>query len=339
MVALPLMAKLAVALKPDARLILLGDRDQLASVEAGAVLGDICGRGRQERFSPGFGDVMARVAGERLPAELIGGSSGPLVDSLVILRKNYRFEAGSGIGTVAGAINAGDGAAALAQLGQDASGRTWWRPLPSIDGLKKALAGKVIAGYKSYLDAGTPEEALKGFDAFRVLCALRRGPYGVSGINILIEEILAEEGLIDLRSRWYRGRPLMIVVNDYNLKLFNGDIGIVLPEEDAGGTPRVCFPAPEGGVRKIAPVRLPAHETVFAMTVHKSQGSELDRVLLLLPDHDAEHLTRELVYTGVTRARREVEVWGDETAFLNAVRKRSERNSGLEEILWMDSES
>jgi exodeoxyribonuclease V alpha subunit len=306
-------------------------------VEAGAVLGDICGRGRQEQFSPGFGNVMVRVTGERLPAELIGEDSGPLVDSLVILRKNYRFEAGSGIGPVAGAINAGDGAAALAQLGQTASGRTGWRSLPSIDGLNKALAGQVIAGYESYLGAGSPEEALKGLDAFRVLCALRRGPYGVAGINILIEEILAEEGLIDLRTRWYRGRPLMVTVNDYNLKLFNGDVGIVLPDEDAGGIPRVCFPALEGGIRKIAPVRLPAHETVFAMTVHKSQGSEFDRVLLLLPDLDAELLTRELVYTGVTRARREVEVWGSEAAFLAAVRKRSERNSGLEEILWRDS--
>jgi exodeoxyribonuclease V alpha subunit len=280
---------------------------------------------------------MARVAGERLPDELIGGCSGPLVDSLVILRKNYRFDARSGIGTVAGAINAGDGAAALAQLGQDSTGRTRWRPLPSIDGLKKALAGEVTAGYASYLAAGSPEEALKGFDAFRVLCALRRGPYGVAGINVLIEEILAEEGLIDLRTRWYRGRPLMVTVNDYNLKLFNGDVGIVLPDEDAGGVLRVCFPDPEGGIRKIAPVRLPAHETVFAMTVHKSQGSEFDRVLLLLPDLEAELLTRELVYTGVTRARREVEVWGSEAAFLAAVRKRNERNSGLEDILWRDS--
>ena len=349
MVALPLMAKLAVALRPDARLILLGDRDQLASVEAGAVLGDICGRGRPEQFSPEFAAFVSRVAKEQLPNDLIGRSGrppspvpraprpelcAPLMDSLVILRKNYRFGADSGIGQAARAVNVGEGGEALALLKNSACFRTAWRRTPEIEGLKRALAEKVIAGYEAYLRAESPEEALKKFDAFRVLCALRQGPYGVSGLNALIEEILVGHGLIDRRSRWYRGRPIMVTVNDYHLKLFNGDIGIIFPDEESDGSPRVYFPGSEGGVRKISPVRLPAHETVFAMTVHKSQGSEFDQVLLLLPAHDSVALARELIYTGLTRAKSELELWGDETVFLEAVRRKTERDSGLENALW-----
>ena len=347
MVPLPLMAKLAVALRPQARLILLGDRDQLASVEAGAVLGDICGRGRREEFSPEFAEFLAKVAGVRLPVDLMeaGGvtprpapgtptpeSGAPrpsLADSLVILRKNYRFGADSPIGRAAQAVNAGEGRVALELLREQGC----WRDLPPTEGLKRALAERVVAGYEAYLRAESPEEALRKFDTFRVLCALHRGPWGVTAMNILIEEILAGEGLIQRRSRWYRGRPVMVTVNDYALKLFNGDVGIVFTSEGED-SPRVCFPAPEGGVRKISPLRLPSHETVFAMTVHKSQGSEFNRLLLLLPPHDAAPLTRELIYTGLTRGREEAELWGDESVFLDAVRKRTERDSGLEDALW-----
>jgi exodeoxyribonuclease V alpha subunit len=126
----------------------------------------------------------------------------------------------------------------------------------------------------------------------------------------------------------------MITVNDYNLKLFNGDIGIVLPDPDSDGDPRVFFPSPDGGVRKVSPVRLPLHDTVFAMTIHKSQGSEFNRLLLLLPVNDSEVLTRELIYTGLTRAKSAVEIWGDEEVFRSAVSRRVERTSGLREALW-----
>jgi exodeoxyribonuclease V alpha subunit len=206
--------------------------------------------------------------------------------------------------------------------------------MPTPDRLRKALSGTVVAGYGAYLAAGSPAEALERFDAFRVLCALRQGPYGIAGINAIVENILAERGLIDLHSRWYHGRPVMITVNDYNLKLFNGDVGIVFPDPEAGGAPRVFFPAPDGGVRKISPVRLPPHETVYAMTIHKSQGSEFDRVLILLPGHDSEVLTRELIYTGITRAKAEAEIWGDEEIFVTAVSRKIDRKSGLRNALW-----
>ncbi len=306
MVDLPLMAKLVTALKPEARLILLGDRDQLASVEAGAVLGDLCGAGSKESYS---------------------------CDLLVVLKKNYRFLSNSGIGRLATALNAGNGAQALALLRDDTWSDIVWRDLPDVASLKKVLAPEIIDGYSHYLAAVTAEEALSRFDAFRLLCALREGPYGVVGITRLIEEVLAEQGLIDLQSRWYRGRPVMITVNDHGLKLFNGDVGIVFPDPELSGLPRVYFPAPDGGVRTIAPVRLPAHETVYAMTVHKSQGSEFGRLLMLLPDHDTAVLSRELLYTGITRAMNEVRIWGNQEVFMEASGRRIRRSSGLADAL------
>jgi len=338
MVALPLMAKLAAALPDRARLILLGDRDQLASVEAGAVLGDICGSGRSEQFSAEFSAFVARMTGDEVPADRHGEAMGPLSDSLVILKKNYRFGADSGIGSVGNAVNAGEGKEALKLLVGEEFSDVAWRNVPKPEGLGKALAGAVAAGYGAYLGAGSPEEALRSFDSFRVLCAVRQGPHGVAGLNALVEGVLAGKGLIDPRQRWYHGRPVMVTVNDYNLGLFNGDVGVVFHDRSADGTPSVCFPSPGGGVRKVPPVRLPPHETVYAMTVHKSQGSEFDRLLLVLPPHDSAPLTRELIYTGITRAKKGVELWGTEDVFLDAVARRIVRTSGLGEALWGDGE-
>lgn len=336
MVALPLMAKLALALKGDARLILLGDRDQLASVEAGAVLGDLCGGGKRrlEAYSPQFAGFVTRITGEIVPAEVDANANATLSDSLVVLQWNYRFGSDSGIGRLSRTVNAGEGKKALALLKDVNSIGSRWEDIPKPEQLKMALAEKIVTLYAPYLAAGSPAEALKRFDSFRILCALRQGPYGVVGVNALAEEILAEKGLIDQHDRWYSGRPVMITVNDYALKLYNGDIGVVLPDPEHGDTPRVWFPAPDGGVRGVSPLRLPAHETVYAMTVHKSQGSEFERVLLLLPDHDSVALARELIYTGITRARDAVEVWGDEDVFVAAVSRRTERTSGLAAALW-----
>jgi len=337
MVALPLMAKLAAALKQNARLILIGDRDQLASVEAGAVLGDMCGGGRQEMFSPEFGDLFANLACARIPTAPPGELLPPLTDSLVILKKNYRFSADSGIGAAGNAVNAGKGEEAIAMLKDNAFPDIAWHDVPRPDGLMKAIMGAVVEGYGTYLAARTATEALRLFDTFRFLCALHKGLYGVTGINILIEEILAGKGLIDPQQRWYQGRPVLITVNDYNMKLFNGDVGIIFPDLEEGGNPRVFFPAPDGGVRKVSPVRLPAHETVYAMTIHKSQGSEFDRIHMLLPGNDSAILTRELIYTGITRAKNKVDIWGNEEIFVTAVSRRIERKSGLREALWSGS--
>lgn len=337
MVALPLMTKLACALKGDASLLLLGDRDQLASVEAGAALGDICGRGRQEPFSPEFVKFVKRVAGENIPPGSDASADCPLADSLVVLKKNYRFGEDSGIGAVAKAVNSGDGNGAFALLKAVGSTGCSWHDAPKPDTLKKALTEIVVSGYGAYLAAKSPAEALQLFDNFRILCAVRQGGYGVAGVNALVEEILVEKGLIEQRNRWYAGRPVMITVNDYNLKLFNGDIGLVLHDPACEGSFRVWFPAADGGIRNVSPLRLPEHETVYAMTVHKSQGSEFRRVLMLLPDQNSEVLTRELIYTGITRAKSDVEVWGDRETFVSAVSRRIDRKSGLNDAFWKDS--
>ena len=150
----------------------------------------------------------------------------------------------------------------------------------------------------------------------------------------MAEKILKAEGLIDPAGEWYAGRPVLITSNDYHLRLFNGDVGMALPDPVANQELRVFFPAPDGTLRKIHPVRLPEHETVYAMTVHKSQGSEFDKLLLLLPNRDAPVLTRELLYTGITRAKEAVEIWATEAVFRTAVSRRIERTSGLRDALW-----
>ena len=197
-----------------------------------------------------------------------------------------------------------------------------------------ALRGRIIEGYSPYLREPDPAKAIDLFNRFRILCAHREGPHGIHYMNLLVEQALRNEGLIHRDGRWYAGRPVMITRNDYNLRLFNGDVGITLPDPKLGNELRVFFPAPDGFMRTFPPLRLPEHETVYAMTVYKSQGSEFDEVLFLMPDRIAPVLTRELVYTAITRAKEKVEVWGKEDVFRTAVSRRIERISGLREALW-----
>lgn len=175
-----------------------------------------------------------------------------------------------------------------------------------------------------------PAAALAAAGAFRILAAVRRGPYGVEGLNALIENLLRAEGLAGGGS-WYPGRPVLITVNDPEVGLYNGDLGVVLP--DATGRPHVWFPGAASEPRRVTPSRLPPHETAFALTVHKSQGSEFDRVLLILPDRMGPVLTRELLYTGLTRARLSAEIWSREAILRQTVQRRTERSSGLRERL------
>jgi exodeoxyribonuclease V alpha subunit len=163
---------------------------------------------------------------------------------------------------------------------------------------------------------------------------VREGLCGVAALNGLVEDLFQEQQLLIKESKWYMGRPILIGRNDYNLHLFNGDVGIFLPDLLTGTAPRVFFPGTEGGFRAFHPLRLPEHETVFATTVHKSQGSEFDQVMFVLPDRDSPVLTRELVYTAITRARQRVSLWGPEKLFLTAVSRSTRRMSGLAEELW-----
>jgi exodeoxyribonuclease V alpha subunit len=316
MVDLALMAKLFQAIRPSARVILLGDKDQLASVEAGAVLGDICSAAATD-LQIGRGVPTAPRAS--------------LADCVVQLKKNYRFGQHSAIHRLSNAINEGrveDVLQTLRDSSANAAADLVSAPLPRRAELKKALRPRVTAGFTDFLKASDPLAALAALARFRVLCALREGPFGVAGLNQMTEEILEEAGLIRPQNPWYARRPIMITRNDYNLKLFNGDIGLLLPDADSG-EPRACFPGPDDTLRKFLPLRLPEHETAYVLTVHKSQGSEFDRVLLILPDRESPVLSRELLYTGITRARASVELWFDEKVFRAALARRVTRTSGL----------
>jgi len=334
MVDLALMSKLVQAVPSSARLILLGDRDQLASVQAGAVLGDICNTGHFQGFSRDFCDRFQEISGDPMPG-LAGTAAGPLIrDRVVQLKKSYRFGPKSGIGELSRIVNEGDGQRALKLLKSGGYPDIGWKPLPAPPSLSKALRQEVLQEYRSYLKAKEPAEAFLCFDRYRILCALRKGPYGVSSLNLLIEQLLREENLIQAEERWYPGRPVLIRKNDYNLKLFNGDVGIILADPASADDLRAFFVSPDGALRKLLPIRLPEHETAYAMTVHQSQGSEFDRAALILPDPYTPVVTRELIYTAITRAKKGIELWGREEIFLEGVRRRTERASGLRDALW-----
>lgn len=334
MVDLPLMARLLEALSPDCRLILLGDRDQLASVEAGAVLADICNHGAPHPFSAGFRRQVEGLCGP-LPGETAPTADppSPLSDSVVHLKTSYRFGADSGIGILSRLINAGQGAASLDLLQSGRCGDLAWQPLPDAAGFAAAFSNAVRRGYDSYSDAVTPQAALEALERFRVLSPHRAGPWGVDDLNRLAEAALGlrrAEGL-----PWCRLQALMVTTNNYELGLFNGDTAVVLDDPESGRL-AAFFPAPEeeGSLRRLSPLRLPPWEPALALTVHKSQGSEFDHVLLVLPDRMSETLSRELIYTAVTRARRRVEIWGSAEVLRAAVERRMERSSGLRDRLW-----
>jgi exodeoxyribonuclease V alpha subunit len=337
MVDLALMAKLLCALKPEARLVLLGDKDQLASVEAGAVLGDVCGDA--PGFSPAFAARVTGIVGEPVPAGTGGGGS-PLRDGVVLLRHSRRFSASSGIARLAAAVNRGDGDGAVSVLASEEAD-VGWRPTVGPRAWREPLAAAALDGFAAYLAcirAGAPAAAvLEAFETFRVLCAHRAGPAGVEAANRIVEDALAARRLIrpaGATGPWYIGRPVMVTRNDHVLRIYNGDVGIVLPDPRDPARIAVAFPGPAGAERLVSPARLPSHETVYAMTVHKSQGSEFDSVLLLLPPEASRVVTRELLYTGITRARQRVELWGSESVVRAGVTARVARSSGLRDALW-----
>ncbi|WP_282038754.1 exodeoxyribonuclease V subunit alpha [Halomonas alimentaria] len=393
MVDVEMMAALLDALPPRARMVLLGDKDQLASVEAGSVLGDLCARAEGGHYMPQTADWLAEATGQALPEEMLDPEGTALDQAIAMLRVSHRFDAASGIGRLAGAVNRdapgrekraairevlGHGYADLSHLRLETdhdrglerlvvSGNAAGFPdRGKSAGEDRGVNGQPLpppVGYRHYLEVIRSAAPLAGPDGevdreamddwaravlaahgqFQLLCALRRGPWGVEGLNERIRTALEREGLIDSgdgHRLWYPGRPVLVTSNDYGLGLMNGDIGITLAlpgaasAEGAGRGPalRVAFPAGDGSgqVEWVLPSRLQAVETVFAMTVHKSQGSEFTHTVLLLPDAPNPILTRELVYTGITRARHWLTlVETGRGQLLDAVERRVMRVSGL----------
>lgn len=319
MVDLALMTRLLSAVPDSARVILLGDRDQLASVEAGAVLGDICNVGGDES-SP---------------------STGPLESCVVQLVKSYRFSEDSDIGALTRAVNAGDADAVLGLL-DDPERPELALIEPSGAGvMADGLAAWVERGYASYLDALDPRARLDALGAFRVLAAHRRGPGGVETLNREIEASLFRSGRLTRGADphgHYPGRPIMLTRNDYELGLYNGDLGVIVssPSDETAVSARLraVFEGPDRELRFLSPLRLTEIDTVFAMSVHQSQGSEFDGIAVVLPEEDSPVLSRELIYTAVSRARKRVAMCAQRDVLRSAIERRVERASGLREALW-----
>ncbi len=305
MIDLALMDRLFEATAPQTRLLLLGDRNQLASVESGSVLGDLCRAGETDtRWS----------------------------QAVVHLTKNYRFSEESGIGRLAKAVTTGDAEEAIACLRDPAE-----LDIRRIDPEElPAVLEAVRSWLQSWLTEAEPEAVADRFNRFRILCAHRQGDFGVEHINDVLDRMA--RNLLDVTDHreWYPGRPVMVLQNDYRLHLSNGDIGWVRRTDRDGryqDTGTVWFEQPDVGWTTVSPYRLPPHETAYAMTIHKSQGSEFDDVLVVLPERRSPILTRELLYTAVTRARHSVAIVGSEEILRQAVQTPIERYSGLVDAL------
>jgi exodeoxyribonuclease V alpha subunit len=319
MMSLPLMARLLEAVREDARLVLLGDQEQLASVEAGAVLGDIVG-----------------PAAARLPA---ASGTSPVGECITVLRTNHRFR--GPLAELASAVRAGDGDAVLAALSEGPEGPaapsiTRWLPVDvasADDAALEPVHSAVCASGRLLADAGRHGDGTGALDALgqlRLLCAHRAGPAGASTWNAHVERWLAD-GPVSSEGGWYVGRPVIVTQNDYSLGLFNGDTGVVIARPDGGLT--VAFRR-GAEIVMVSPSRLAAVDTAFAMTAHRAQGSEFDEVVVLLPPASSRILTRELLYTAVTRARRSVVLVGTEESVRAAVSRPIARASGLTARLW-----
>lgn len=358
MVDLEMMAALLDALADGARLILLGDKDQLASVEAGAVLGDLCRHAEKARYGAPLIDWVQQHTGYRLTDN--GLPESDLEKHTVVLRTNHRFGANSGIGALARAVNRGRPQAvddiwrqSFADIHRLQVGSTQDKAFARLvlDGQASADrtqkdAEKGPSGYRHYLQlvrkgrAAYPSEkkwlhaVLDAFGDFQLIAAVREGDWGVKELNRVVERILYQSGCIPAKGGWYPGRPVMVTRNDYRLGLMNGDIGICLPLTDEKEEPRlrqrVIFAMTDGTLKKVHPSQLNAVETAYAMTVHKSQGSEFRHAAMVLPDRMAAVLTRELVYTAITRARSWFTLVGAHLDLLGAaVRLQTRRFSGL----------
>ena len=339
MVDLALMSKLMAAVPDDARLIFIGDRDQLTSVETGFVMADICDRDHVHTFSRYFCKQFQDITGQRIDVSNEEQKDKPgIYDGMVFLKKSYRFAESRGIGECSRAVNHGKIDDAFFHLKNNPD-QIHWKEISEPDVLSEALSEWVIQRYSEYLNEDDPHKALALFSRFKILCAVKVGSLGVNAINSLVERILSGNGLIDpdkfSPGPWYRGRPVLVTRNDYSLELYNGDVGVTMTAPDSRSKELfVYFQGVSGETRRFLPSRLPDHETAYATTVHKSQGSEFETVLLILPNRDYPVLTRELLYTGMTRARKNISIWGTEGIIKTTLSRKIERTSGLKDALW-----
>jgi exodeoxyribonuclease V alpha subunit len=333
MVSLSLMARLVEAVRAGARLVLVGDPGQLTSIEAGVVLGDVVGPAASTLLlSPPARERLTAAVGH--PIAAADPPAGAVVaDGIVLLDRGRRF--GPAVAGVADAIRTGDGDAVVAAL-RDGGSEVRWLEADAAEPEGAAAVAEIrdeavtaIRAVLAAARAGDARRALDALGAFRLLCAHRRGPHGVSWWSDRIERWLEDD--VDISGRWYAGRPLLVTQNDYGLRLYNGDTGVVVATDT--GTVAAAFDR-GGDVLTVGPGRLDAVETVYAMTIHKSQGSQFGTAAVVLPPPSSPILTRELLYTAVTRAQRRLLVAGTEEAVRAAVARPAARASGLRARLW-----
>ncbi|PJG86464.1 exodeoxyribonuclease V subunit alpha [Conservatibacter flavescens] len=338
MIDLNMMAKLLLALPHHAKLILLGDKDQLSSVEAGAILGELgqfLQQVEQDGYSPSLAQYLQHASGEHVPVNKHPATIG---DYLCSLRKSYRFHEASGIGHLAKAINSQQEVRSYALFSQYDDIEFISYQQDSAYGLAQIIKSAVDT-YQEYLlkikqnKVMSPQvvsEIFMLFNRCRFLTALRGGDFGVESLNTNIAFALRQKRLVQFTHArdWFIGKPIMVTENDNNVGIYNGDIGLFLVDEEGQG--RVWFEQGEKQFRSLPASRVPSHEMAFAMTVHKSQGSEFEHTCFILPTEFNPLLSKELVYTAVTRAKSKLTVFGQEQIWKSAVKNRTQRQSGLE---------
>ena len=327
MIDVPMFSKLLAAIGDNTRIILLGDKDQLASVEAGSLLGDLC------QTLPSLNQFSNETAqwintfitddDRKINAEFINDTKQLLAGHIIELKYSHRFNSQGAIGKVSRAVIEGkvDEVKALIQNAQGTNVIVDQKNDP-------ALLENFVAGYAAFINEPAIHLALKKLNELRVLVAVRQGPRGLYAINKAIELHLRKKALIKPDDEFYENRPIMITRNMYDLGLLNGDTGIM--RKDASGNMKVWFEDGQGGIKSVLPAYLNYSETAFAMTIHKSQGSEFDHVMVILPEGTSNALlTRELLYTGITRAKSSITIQGEMATIEHAVNSCVKRISGI----------
>ncbi len=331
MIDIKLMTALIEAIDKDTKVIILGDKNQLASVEPGAVLADICGDNKAESFSKNFISLVQQITGinqNSLKNLQIKDNS---FDNIIEFKTDFRFDKESGIKKLSDLINDQKAKEAFDYLKKGSKKDIKFITVKKPADLHYELQKAVLTYYKDYLTSENLEDCIRLFNQFKILCAVKKGYYGINTLNMAIEKMLEAKKLISLKTKWYHKKPLLITKNDYQTNLFNGDTAIVFNTDQ--NIPYAVLSDSNGKIRQIACSMLAHYQTAYAITVHKSQGSEFDNVILVLPDAKYPVLTKELIYTAVTRAKKKVTILGTEEIFLYCVQRKAERASGLKEEL------
>lgn len=328
MIDLPLMTRLMRAIHADCRVIMLGDADQLPSVAAGSVLSDLAPY-KEPGYSFSNGQLLKSLCGMDVPI------TESAYDHLTVLQKSHRFDGGGEIGKLAKQVISGHAEQSWHYLenGQQQISRAGNESFYSW--LERFINEYYTPLFKTDSNTLMVTEAFKRLNQFRFLAATRLGEQGVKAINDYIEQYLRYSGLIDSQNEFYHGRPIMVTENHYHVGLYNGDIGLIWMNEQ--GHLQAAFPQTkqqndsDSTIKWLSLGRLPTIETVYAMTIHKTQGSEFEQVALVLPQQDSPILSRELLYTGITRASNQLSIWSEQSIWELAVKRKVQRYSGLQE--------